>query len=115
MNGRLLIVASGLIRLDRNPIDRPGEARRLLADRRTDLRPPRVRSGIPGVRWLPDGSGYTMLEGSKDASGGQDLVQYDAATGKREILVPAAHLVPPRESAPLSIHGYSLSKDRRRS
>ena len=66
----------------------------------------------PSVRWLPDGSGYTMLEGSKASSGGQDLVHYDAKTGKREVLVPASHLVPPRESGALAIHGYTLSEDR---
>jgi dipeptidyl-peptidase-4 len=71
-------------------------------------------AGFPSVRWLPDGTGYTTLEGSKDSSGGQDLVEYDAETGKREVLVPAAHLIPPRESAPLAIHGYTLSDDRAR-
>jgi dipeptidyl-peptidase-4 len=68
----------------------------------------------PSVKWLHDGSGYTTLEPSKDPTGGQDLVQYDAATSKRDVLVPAAHLIPPRESAPLAIHGYTLSDDRSR-
>ncbi len=66
----------------------------------------------PSVRWLPDGSGYTIWEGSKGNSGGQDLVQYDAETGSRAILVPASHLIPTGESSPLPIHGYSLSEDR---
>ncbi len=68
----------------------------------------------PSVRWLHDGIGYTTLEASKDSTGGQDLVQYDAETGKRDVLVSAAHLIPPRESAPLGIHGYTLSDDRAR-
>ena len=41
------------------------------------------------------------LEDSKDPSGGRDLVRHDPATGKREVLVPAAHLVPPGEESPL--------------
>ncbi len=69
---------------------------------------------FPSVRWLHDGKGYTTLEGSKDSTGGQDIVHYDAETGMRDVLVPAAHLIPPRESAPLAIHGYTLSDDRAR-
>jgi dipeptidyl-peptidase 4 len=66
------------------------------------------------VQWLPDGASYTTWEDSKETPGGRDLVLYDPATEKREVLVPAAHLVPPRESAPLQVHDYSLSKDRGR-
>jgi dipeptidyl-peptidase-4 len=66
------------------------------------------------VRWLPEGGGYTTWEDSKEIPGGRDLVQHDAATGKGEILVAAAHLIPPRESAPLPVDDYALSKDRAR-
>ena len=52
-----------------------------------------------------------MLESSKD-SGGQDIVHYDATSGERRVLVPASHLIPPRESAPLAIDGYAFSEDR---
>ncbi len=62
-------------------------------------------------RWLKDGSGYATLEPSKEPGGGQDIVRHDAGTGKREVLVPAAHLVPPGESAPLKIEGYSFSEN----
>ena len=112
MNGRLWILALVLSALTATPS---------IAQEKTDVSLLTVErifgrhefeAEFPSVRWLPDGSGYTMLEGSKDSAGAQDLVQYDAATGKREILVLASHLVPPRESAPLAIHGYSLSEDR---
>ncbi len=66
------------------------------------------------VQWLPEGGGYTTWEDSKETPGGRDLVQHDPATGRREVLVPAAHLIPPRENAPLKIHDYALSKDHAR-
>jgi len=64
------------------------------------------------ARWLDDEARYVTLESSKETSGGKDIVCHDPESGDREILVPAAHLVPPGESAPLEIDGYVLSKDR---
>ena len=64
------------------------------------------------ARWLEDGSGYLTLEGSKETSGGRDIVFHDVRTGDSTILVPAARLVPPGESTPLKIDGYSCSEDR---
>ncbi len=64
------------------------------------------------ARWLEDGSGYTTLEPGAKETGGRDIASHDPKTGKREILVPAAHLIPPGESAPLKIEDYSFSKDR---
>ncbi|MCH8922585.1 MAG: DPP IV N-terminal domain-containing protein, partial [Planctomycetes bacterium] len=63
------------------------------------------------VRWLEEGSAYTRLENSKDPGGGQDIVRYDAKSGNREIMVPAAHLLPPGETTPLAIDGYRWSAD----
>jgi dipeptidyl-peptidase-4 len=63
------------------------------------------------VKWLPDGSGYMTWEDSKETPGGKDLVRYDPATGKQDVLVPAEHLIPPRESSPLHVEDYALSKD----
>jgi dipeptidyl-peptidase 4 len=64
------------------------------------------------MRWLPDGSAYLTLESSSDPSGGHDLVLHDPATGKQQVLVPAAQLIPARESAPLAIDDYALTPDR---
>jgi dipeptidyl-peptidase-4 len=63
------------------------------------------------VRWLPEGSGYTTWEDSRETPGGRDLVRHDPSTGRSEVLVAAAHLIPPRENSPLSVHDYALSKD----
>jgi len=73
---------------------------------------PEFRSGSFGpLAWLNDGAAYTTLERSAEAREGRDIVRYDAQTGARTILVPAARLVPPGASAPLDIEAYSWSDD----
>src|SRR5215472_9860726 len=82
------------------------------------------------AHWLDDGRSYTTLEDSSGASpveeeegdeakrgerkSAQDIVAYDTATGRRQVLIPASRLVPPGASAPLEIDDYELSKDRAR-
>ncbi|MBN1939867.1 MAG: S9 family peptidase [Candidatus Aminicenantes bacterium] len=63
------------------------------------------------ARWMSDGSTYTTLESSAEAKGGRDLVLYRADTGRREVLVSAAKLVPSGASGPLSIENYAWSPD----
>jgi dipeptidyl-peptidase-4 len=63
------------------------------------------------ARWMKDGISYTTLEDSEAIKGGRDIVLYQAATGKREILVPASKLVPAGESVPLAIENYDRSND----
>lgn len=60
--------------------------------------------------WLPDGSGYTALE-EHESGGGSEVVQYEAATGKRTVLAFLSQLVPPGETKPLQIENYALSPD----
>ena len=38
-------------------------------------------------------------------------MRYDTASGRREVLVPAARLIPPGATAPLEIADYSWSPD----
>jgi len=83
------------------------------------------------ARWLEDGSGYTTLEDSEeqaddkdekaddkgecegekdeDEPEAKDIVRYDPETGKREILVASARLIPEGESKPLKIKDYIWS------
>jgi len=63
------------------------------------------------ARWLSDGETYVTLEPSVEAKAGRDLVLYRAETGKREVLVSAAKLVPPGASEPLAIEDYAWSPD----
>ncbi len=64
-----------------------------------------------GGRWF-DATSYTTLERSNGPVGGRDIVRHDLESGEREVLVPAAHLVPPGESSPLGIDEYDWSEDR---
>lgn len=64
------------------------------------------------ARWQATGSAYEKLEKSALTSGAQDIVQYDAATGARSIVVPASLLVPAGGSSPLVLEDYAWSKDR---
>ncbi|HEY6119178.1 MAG TPA: hypothetical protein VIV66_04415, partial [Pyrinomonadaceae bacterium] len=63
------------------------------------------------ARWLDDGAAYTTLEPSPANKNARDIVRYDAATGRREVLVPAASLVPKDTREPLQIEDYAWSKD----
>jgi dipeptidyl-peptidase 4 len=66
------------------------------------------------IRWLSDSSAYVTLEPSTESSGGRDLVSHDPASGEKRVLVSAAELIPPRESAPLAVEDYAFSPDRSR-
>ena len=66
------------------------------------------------VRWLAREAAYTKLEPDSATPPGRALVRYDAATGRRDVWVPAARLVPPGDTVPLTIEDYSVSPDGRR-
>ncbi|HKP49673.1 MAG TPA: S9 family peptidase [Gemmatimonadales bacterium] len=66
------------------------------------------------VRWLENQAAYVRLEADSATPGGRSFVRYDAATGKREVWIPARRLVPPGDSMPLAVEDYSISPDRRR-
>ena len=57
------------------------------------------------ARWLDGGNSYTTLEASpeKDSAGSKDIVAYETASGRREVLVPASKLVPAGATKPLTI------------
>jgi dipeptidyl-peptidase-4 len=67
------------------------------------------------ARWHSDGSGYATVDKSAtitdESLAARDIVHYDAATGRREILVRAEGLIPAGETAPLKISSYSWSDD----
>ena len=49
--------------------------------------------------WVEGGRAYTTVEPSTVVPGGSDIVRYEASTGERSVLVPAARLVPAGASA----------------
>ena len=69
------------------------------------------------AHWLKDNSGYTTLEVSDDfknfegAKEIKDIVKYDPGTGRRDILVPAADLIPSGQTVPLKIENYAWTDD----
>lgn len=66
---------------------------------------------VGGFTWLKSGNAYAKIEPSESVKGGTDLVSYDAASGKRTILLSAGKLIPKGESAPISIDDYGWSAD----
>jgi dipeptidyl-peptidase-4 len=66
------------------------------------------------LAWLADGNAYTTLERPADAKAGRDIVRYDAQSGARTILVPAARLQPSGADEPLEVEEYSWSGDGKR-
>lgn len=60
--------------------------------------------------WLADGSGYTTVELSRTVRG-LDIVKYEPASGRREVLVPASRLIPAGEREPLIPEEYAWSAD----
>ena len=90
--------------------DKPADPGRLTLDRifvSREFSPERFGP----ARWMSDGASYTTLEPSAEAKGGRDLVLYRAETGRREVLVSAAKLVPPGAKEPLAIENYAWSPD----
>ena len=69
---------------------------------------PEYESDLVDVAWMKDGKAYTTLD---DASGNSDLYRVDALTGKKDLLLRAADLVPPGARQPVTIEEYSFSAD----
>ena len=66
------------------------------------------------ARWLDDGAFYTSVEPSAAVKDSQDIVRYETASGKRQVLVSAAKLIPAGEKVPLAFENYAWSKDKSR-
>ena len=65
-----------------------------------------------GGQWVDGGKGYTNTE--RNPQGGTDIVRYETATGKREVLMTAAQLTPPQLGKPLQFGMYTSSADGKR-
>jgi len=64
-------------------------------------------------RWIDDGRSYVVLEDSPAGKDLKDVVAYDTASGRREVLAEAARLVPPKASEPLKVEDFAcLGRDR---
>ena len=70
------------------------------------------RGGGAGGRWIDSGSGYTAIE--RNAAGSSEIIRYDTATGRREVLMTAAQLTPAQAGKPLQFSEYTASADGKR-
>ena len=59
------------------------------------------RGAGAGGRWVDGGAGYAAVERTPD--GAAELVRYDTATGRRDVLMTAAQLTPPALGKPLQV------------
>jgi len=66
------------------------------------------------ARWLNGGASFTTVEASLVGHGARDIVRYETATGKRDVLISASDLVPPGAQEPLEIQDYEWSSDMNR-
>jgi dipeptidyl-peptidase-4 len=66
------------------------------------------------ARWRDNGSSYTIIEPSSKVKDADDIVLYETATGKRNVLVEASALCAPGASKPLHIDDYRWSDDGRK-
>jgi dipeptidyl-peptidase-4 len=65
---------------------------------------------LGGARWRPGVDAYTRLE-QQPGSSAPSLVQYDAESGRREVILPASRLVPTGAREPIAVEEYDWSPD----
>ncbi len=65
------------------------------------------------VRWSSDSRGYLTLEANREA-GGNDIIMYEARSGKRSVICSAESLVPEGQEKPIEIYDYLWSDDNSR-
>jgi dipeptidyl-peptidase-4 len=70
----------------------------------------RAGRGGGAVRWMDDGQSYAAIEPASGGAG-REIVRYDPATSKREVLVSAAQLTPKQTGQPLAFGEYAFSAD----
>ncbi|MGH9368935.1 MAG: S9 family peptidase [Thermoanaerobaculia bacterium] len=66
------------------------------------------------VRWLDEGRSCAVREESAAGKELFDIVLYDTATGRRQVLLAASQVVPPGAAGPLKIEDFALSAGRER-
>ena len=101
------LVACGGLRANDPPAESLLTVGRLFGTKEFDTEP------LPARRWSKRSSTYFTLEKST-AGTGTELVRNDPATGRKEIVVPAAAFVPTGAKEPLAVEAYEFSADESR-
>ncbi|GJM29934.1 MAG: peptidase S9 [Cyclobacteriaceae bacterium] len=65
------------------------------------------------AKWTEGGKAYTTLESSTEFPGKKDIVEYQAKSGDRVVLVSASKLVPSLNEQPLTIKDYQWSHNKK--
>jgi len=104
----LWILASAICSFAQQPFDVNQFFRRAFLER--EFQP----KSFGPARWMNSGEAYTTLEPSPSFPGSTDLVRYQTADGKREVLIAASDLIPTGSKDPLHIENYDWSRDRTR-
>ncbi|HEX6633749.1 MAG TPA: hypothetical protein VF038_07250, partial [Usitatibacter sp.] len=107
----LLFVLAGVVLPAPAAAQRPDSA---LTVQRIFASPEFFAQGFGGARWRPGMDAYTRLERSASNAEWRDLVQYDAASGQRTVLLTAARLIPRGEATPIEVEDYTWSPDGKR-
>src|SRR5579862_5039346 len=63
------------------------------------------------VRWTEGGESLAAIEASESVAGAKDVVRYETATNKREVVLAAADLKAPGAGAPLLVENCDWSAD----
>ena len=107
----LVIALAGVV------VPAPGAAQRpdsALTVQRIFAAPDFFAAGFRGARWRPGMDAYTRLERSASNPEWRDLVQYDAASGQRTVVLTASRLIPRGETTPIDVEDYTWSPDGKR-
>lgn len=64
--------------------------------------------GMGAMQWLKDGEGYSRLE-HNPATGGTDIVRYEAADNKRSVMIPSSMLIDKATGKPIEIYSFGWS------
>lgn len=103
----VLLLACGASRANDPPAESVLTVGRLFGAREFDTEP------LPARHWSKRSSTYFTLEKAADGTG-SELVRHYPATGKKDVVVPAAALVPDGSKKPLAVEAYEFSADESR-
>ena len=70
--------------------------------------------GMAGGQWVDNGAGFIRMEPSAMVEKARDVVRYDTATGKKEVLLSASELIPAGQKTPVKLEGMTWSKDKKK-
>jgi dipeptidyl-peptidase-4 len=65
------------------------------------------------MKWLKDGNGYSRLEANSE-TGGMDIIRYDAASGNKNVMIPASKFIVQETGKPLAVSDYIWSPDNKK-